>query len=71
MKGGWETEERQMEDRAVHRESAAAAESRGAESEDEGEEGDERGERLCREGDGMRGDVSRSVEKEATQCFLF
>lgn len=43
MKGGWETEERQMEDRAVHRESAAAAaESRGVESEDEGEEGDER-----------------------------
>lgn len=41
MKGGWETEERQMEDRAVHRESAAA-ESRGVESEDEGEEGDER-----------------------------
>lgn len=64
MKGDWETEERQMEDRAVHRESA---ESRGAESEDEGM----RGGRLCRVGDGMRGDVSRSVEKEATQCFLF
>lgn len=42
MKGGWETEERQMEDRAVHRESAAAADSRGVESEDEGEKGDER-----------------------------
>lgn len=42
MKGGWETEERQMEDRAVHRESAAAADSRGVESEDEGEGGDER-----------------------------
>lgn len=64
MKGGWETEERQMEDRAVHRESAAAAESRGVESEDEGEEGDERQEIMQGGREGGRGGVRRRCEQE-------